>query len=1291
MRGPRALCERLVTLVLALAGALLIVTQPGPGDAQQSSTEQGVATDVAPVLAWGSGSGCVQNIQPNDFGTLTPNANSSTIGVFDAQPGVLASTNSDGDHVWVGCLTSNGPLLSISVQGVQNMTDSSGGTLALSDVAIGVTNNPGGETPLGCAISPGQSQTGACTLPVGGSTVRSLVGEVPAGTTELDWQYQLTLPANQPTGTYSGGEVLFTATAGTAQSGAAPKNTSAPALSGTSIQEGLALSVSTGTWSDSPTSYTYQWEACGGSGGCAAITGATSASYTPAPADVGKTLRVLVTATGSGGSSSAYSDSSNAVLSATPVNTAAPAISPANPRQGVLESASTGTWTGSPTAYAYQWQQCTSAGNGCTDIANGNGPTYTPVSADIAHTLRVRVTATNAYGSTSANSATSTAVASPGSACTVNWTGPASGNWQTAGDWSTGAVPGSSDVVCVGPGSSVEVSAGTNQAYVLRDEGSLVLSAGSLELGSNSEVSEVGKLSLAGGTLGLSGELVVSSAVTVTGNPVTVSGTGRLVLSPGATATIGNGNCSAHLALTGVALVNQGTLTFGGSPGIGAGAIAMQNGAQIINEGTFIDRSYDSGCGYGVIGDNYTIYNTGGSASVTNTGTLQAEAGTTTLNIDVTFNNQGTVKVTSGTLQFIGGGSGNSGTWSASSGAALVFGANAYTLNADTWTGAGSVTIAGATVTATKLQASGANVALSSGTLSIPEGSSTTVAVMVLAGGTLGLSGELVVSSTATVTGNPVTVSGTGKLLLQSGATATIATSNCSAHLVLSDVTFVNQGTVTFGGSAGVGAGAIAMQNGAQILNEGTFIDRSYDSGCGYGVGGSNYTIYATGGSASVTNTGTFQVEGGTQALSLGVTFNNQSTVKVLSGGLELNGGGTGSGSIWLTASGATLAFRSGSYTLTADAWTGAGSITIAGATVTATKLQASGVNLSLNSGSLSIPAGSTTIVNGLSLSGGTLSVSGELDSSSSFSAINVPTISGSGKVVIGLGVSGTIGTSAACSVHLILNGATLVNQGTLTFGGSAGVGAGAIAMQNGAQILNEGTFIDRSYDSGCGYGVGGSNYTIYATGGSASITNTGTFQVEGGSVTLNVAVAFENQGVVQGQSGTLRFIGGGIASQVATGLWKVQSGAAIILGGGEFLIAEAVNLSAVRIEGATVRRVSVTGAPKGLLELRSLRLGDGDYLRQRRKRRLRVLSSLDRSHSLRSRRMENAVRAAHAIRAGSLQLRLEHHQRILSRRSLPAAWPAQRQLAPGQHRRDERHHRADRQHPTLGDDHGAQ
>ncbi|MFX7155962.1 hypothetical protein ABTI15_19795, partial [Acinetobacter baumannii] len=53
----------------------------------------------------------------------------------------------------------------------------------------------------------------------------------------------------------------------------APANTVAPALSSTSATVGTALSVTTGTWSGSPTGFTYQWFYADTS---VAISGATS-------------------------------------------------------------------------------------------------------------------------------------------------------------------------------------------------------------------------------------------------------------------------------------------------------------------------------------------------------------------------------------------------------------------------------------------------------------------------------------------------------------------------------------------------------------------------------------------------------------------------------------------------------------------------------------------------------------------------------------------------------------------------------------------------------------------------------------------------------------------------------------------------------------------------------------------------------------------------------------------------------------------------------------------------------
>jgi thermitase len=87
-------------------------------------------------------------------------------------------------------------------------------------------------------------------------------------------------------------------------SSSAPVNSGLPVISG-AARQGQVLSASTGTWTNSPSGYGYQWLRCAGS--CSAIGGATAQTYTVVGADVGGTLEVTVTASNSGGSASATS------------------------------------------------------------------------------------------------------------------------------------------------------------------------------------------------------------------------------------------------------------------------------------------------------------------------------------------------------------------------------------------------------------------------------------------------------------------------------------------------------------------------------------------------------------------------------------------------------------------------------------------------------------------------------------------------------------------------------------------------------------------------------------------------------------------------------------------------------------------------------------------------------------------------------------------------------------------------------------------------------------------------
>ena len=100
-----------------------------------------------------------------------------------------------------------------------------------------------------------------------------------------------------------------------------------------------------------------------------------------------------------------------AAQQAPPVNATPPSIS-GTPQQSQTLTAQNGTWTGVGTiTFRYQWLRCNRNGNGCNEISGATERTYTLRSADVGNTIRVRVTATNPDGSTSATSAPTGVVA----------------------------------------------------------------------------------------------------------------------------------------------------------------------------------------------------------------------------------------------------------------------------------------------------------------------------------------------------------------------------------------------------------------------------------------------------------------------------------------------------------------------------------------------------------------------------------------------------------------------------------------------------------------------------------------------------------------------------------------------------------------------------------------------------------------------------------------------------------------------------------------------------------------
>jgi prepilin-type N-terminal cleavage/methylation domain-containing protein len=192
----------------------------------------------------------------------------------------------------------------------------------------------------------------------------------------------------------------------------ASTNSAAPTVSG-SAQVGQTLASTSGTWTPTPASYSYQWQRCTAPGsGCADISGATASSYVLQTADATLYMRSQVTSTNADGvvSSAAFSAATSSVIYQPPANTATPVVS-GTTVSGQTMSTTNGSWTGqAPLTYTYQWQRCNSSGTGCANIAGATSSSYILTTAEIGGTVVAVVTGTNSAGGVSQASSPSAVV-----------------------------------------------------------------------------------------------------------------------------------------------------------------------------------------------------------------------------------------------------------------------------------------------------------------------------------------------------------------------------------------------------------------------------------------------------------------------------------------------------------------------------------------------------------------------------------------------------------------------------------------------------------------------------------------------------------------------------------------------------------------------------------------------------------------------------------------------------------------------------------------------------------------
>jgi hypothetical protein len=183
-----------------------------------------------------------------------------------------------------------------------------------------------------------------------------------------------------------------------AATAAAPSNTAPPTISGTE-REGSTLTAANGTWSGSPTSFTYQWQRCTNDGlACGDIAGATEKTYTLVTGDVSHAMRVIVTAVNADGRTSAPSDTTETVSAKGGPTVAVRPVVSGTAAVGEELSSTTGTWVPPTATTSRQWQRCDSDGGSCRNIAGATGRTYGVRTADNGNRLRVRVAARTSGG-----------------------------------------------------------------------------------------------------------------------------------------------------------------------------------------------------------------------------------------------------------------------------------------------------------------------------------------------------------------------------------------------------------------------------------------------------------------------------------------------------------------------------------------------------------------------------------------------------------------------------------------------------------------------------------------------------------------------------------------------------------------------------------------------------------------------------------------------------------------------------------------------------------------------------
>lgn len=596
--------------------------------------------------------------------------------------------------------------------------------------------------------------------------------------------------------------------------------------------------------------------------------------------------------------------------------------------------------------------------------------------------------------------------------------------------------------------------------------------------------------SVAGGTLGGTGTYTVAGTLAWTNGEM--AGTGTTQILAGATATLSTGN---QKELVGRTFANSGTTIL-----TGTGPFYIEEQAVFANQvGGVLDIQSDA---------DILTFGTG-PYKLNNLGTLQKSGGTSESFINAEVNNTGLVRGQSGSLVLNGGGT-SSGSYTTDPAGMLDFRAGTHTIAlaaGQSIGGTGTIRVSGGSTTIAgpgtydvpgTTQISGGTV-----NFNLPARSVTTT----LDGGTLGGTGVYTVATTLTWSNGEMTGTGTTQVL----ATAT-ATLNSGNQKELIGRTYVNLGTTNL-----TGTGPFYIEDQAEFVNQTSGLFNFQSDADILTFGTAPYTF---------TNMGTLRKSGGASESFINAEVNNSGLVEGNSGSLVLNGGGTSSGSYTTSAAG-TVDFRTGTHTIALAAGEsigGTGTIEFTGGSTTIT-----------GPGTYDVPG--TTHVGGNSV------VNFNLPARSEFTTIDGGTLGGTGVFTVADTLTWSNGAMAgtgttqllAAAVATInsgnqkeLIGRTFANAGATTI-----TGTGPFYIEDQAVFLNlAGADLDFQSDA---------DILTFGTG-PFTINNLGRIRKLGGAGESFINAEVNNDGLVEGLSGSLVLNGGG----TSTGSYAANTGGTV-------------------------------------------------------------------------------------------------------------------------------------------------